>query len=497
MKSFLCLPLLSAALTLALASQTNWNRSLLSYPSKPRVFVLSDIANEPDDSESLVRYLVYSNQFQNEGLVAVTSTWLPDKVHPELMLEVIDGYEKVVDNLNNHAPADSPYQSADYLRGIVSHGPAVYGMKALENNNACSPGTERLLNSITNTSSNQPLWVLSWGGVNVLAQALLNISLTHSAAEAAALRSNIRVCTISDQDDTGAWIRHNWPDIHYITSLHGFDQYNVAAWPGISGEQYYNFDQGGPDSSLVSHEWLEKNIRIGPLGAKYPDFKFIMEGDTPTLLYMIQTGLSDVEYPRYGSWGGRYLAVCNTCDWDNVYSDAVDRVTGMNNQTFASNHATIWRWRQAFQYDFAARMQWTLSASETNQTWNHQPVVILNGTGGLNFMRVNASVGATIALDAGETYDPDGDGLSFEWFQYLEPSTYDTHAKGNVGELSITVGSGGRTASVEVPSAEGTCDQDGCQLLHLILQVEDSGTPPLTSYRRVLIQVSNSTAVDE
>lgn len=121
MKSLLYLPLLSAGLTLALPHSKS-NRPLLSYPTKPRVFILSDIANEPDDSESLVRYLVYSNQFQNEGIVATTSTWLKDQVHPDLMLDTIDAYAKVVDNLNNHAPEDAPFPSADYLRGIVSHG---------------------------------------------------------------------------------------------------------------------------------------------------------------------------------------------------------------------------------------------------------------------------------------------------------------------------------------------------------------------------------------
>ncbi|OOF90843.1 hypothetical protein ASPCADRAFT_178441 [Aspergillus carbonarius ITEM 5010] len=494
MKSLLYLPLLSAGLTLALPHSKS-NRPLLSYPTKPRVFILSDIANEPDDSESLVRYLVYSNQFQNEGIVATTSTWLKDQVHPDLMLDTIDAYAKVVDNLNNHAPEDAPFPSADYLRGIVSHGLPVYGMKALQNNNTYSPGTELLLNSITNTSSDQPLWVLCWAGTNVLAQALLNISLTYSASEAAALRANLRVYAISDQDDTGPWIRHNWPDIYYISSVHGFNQYAGATWPGISGEVGYDFDRGGPDTSLVSHEWLKKNIRIGILGAKYPDFEFIMEGDSPTLLYVIQNGLGDREHPRYGSWGGRYSAVCDTCDWDNHYSDAEDRVIGMNNQTFNSNKATIWRWREAYQNEFAARMQWTFSASEINKTWNHNPVVIVNGTGGLDPVPVNVSVGGRVAFDAGETYDPDDDSLSFHWFQYLEPSTNNALAEDKVGKLNITTTSEGRMASVEIPSAADTCEGDGCQLLHLILQVEDTGSPPLTTYRRMLIQVSNTTAL--
>lgn len=98
---------------------------LLAFPSKPRVFILSDISNEPDDAESLVRYLLYSNQFQTEGLVACTSTWMKNKVCPQDMREIVDGYEKVVENLNAHAHPNDPYPSADYLRSVIKKGAEV------------------------------------------------------------------------------------------------------------------------------------------------------------------------------------------------------------------------------------------------------------------------------------------------------------------------------------------------------------------------------------
>lgn len=100
--------------------------TLNSFPNKPRVFVLSDISNEPDDSESFVRYLTYSNQFQTEGIVATTSTWLKNETDPDAMLDIIDAYGKVVDNLNHHAPADSQYPSAEHMRSLVRAGSPVY-----------------------------------------------------------------------------------------------------------------------------------------------------------------------------------------------------------------------------------------------------------------------------------------------------------------------------------------------------------------------------------
>uniref|UniRef100_A0A8H7NHY6 Cellulose-binding Sde182 nucleoside hydrolase-like domain-containing protein n=1 Tax=Bionectria ochroleuca TaxID=29856 RepID=A0A8H7NHY6_BIOOC len=82
------------------------SKNLLAFPSKPRVFIVSDISNEPDDAESLVRYLLYSNQFQTEGLVACTSTWMKNKVCPQDMHKIIDAYAGAVDNLNKHVHPD-------------------------------------------------------------------------------------------------------------------------------------------------------------------------------------------------------------------------------------------------------------------------------------------------------------------------------------------------------------------------------------------------------
>ena len=92
---------------------------------KPRIFILSDILNEPDDSQSLVRYLLYANEFQTEGLVAVTSTWLPNGTHPEAIRDIIRAYGDVVGNLNHHVPRDRSYPSAEDLMGVVFSGPKV------------------------------------------------------------------------------------------------------------------------------------------------------------------------------------------------------------------------------------------------------------------------------------------------------------------------------------------------------------------------------------
>src|SRR5947207_1898951 len=74
------------------------------FVARPRVLVMTDIANEPDDQMSLVRFLLYSNQFDVEGLVATTSTWMKDRVRPDVILSVLDGYAAVQPRLLRHAP---------------------------------------------------------------------------------------------------------------------------------------------------------------------------------------------------------------------------------------------------------------------------------------------------------------------------------------------------------------------------------------------------------
>ncbi|KAL4782334.1 hypothetical protein BJX76DRAFT_359043 [Aspergillus varians] len=375
---------------------------------KHRVFILSDISNEPDDAESLVRLLVYGNEFDIQGLVACTSTWMQNNVHPEDMHRIVQGYAKVVDNLNSHVHLDNQYPSSEYLQSIIKAGPACYGRLALAANVPLSEGAALLSDRLE--ASEHPLWVLCWGGTNVIAQALQYIDRTkpHIAAQ---LRSRLRVYAISDQDDTGMWIRVNYPDIFYICSVHEWKEYGMAAWVGISGDLLMPLDEGGPDGTKVTKTWLKEHIQIGPLGREYPDYSFIMEGDTPTLLYLIQNGLGSPENPHWGSWGGRYV-LGDLGGAAKHYMDARDTVVGKNGSKFTSNQATIWRWRDAFQNDFAARMQWTLSNDLSKA--NHAPVVIVNDSAaGPEPLFLEAEAGADITLDASKSYDPDGDHLSF------------------------------------------------------------------------------------
>ena len=76
---------------------------------------------------------------------------------------------------------------------------------------------------------------------------------------------------------------------------------------GISGDIFYR-NGSGADFTTVTNEWLDAHIRSkGPLGKLYPQFAYIMEGDTPTFLGLIVNGLNAYRRPDWGGWGGRYL----------------------------------------------------------------------------------------------------------------------------------------------------------------------------------------------
>lgn len=472
--------------------------------SRSRVFVISDISNEPDDTMSFHRLLLHSDMYDIQGMTAVTSYWLNSSTYQSQISAVVDSYAQVFDNLQSHGHGQFP--SPDYLYSIVRSGPPVYGMEAiyaLQNGSAIANGTQLLISAADASSSRDPLYVQIWGGSNVLAQALWYVSQTRNTSAAETFYGKVRAYGISDQDNTGAWIRRNFPSVRYVNSVHGWNSYGLAAWSGISGEAYYKFDHGGPDSSLVSDAWIKQNIQIGPFGATYPDVIYIMEGDSPSLMYNMQNGLNVPEHPEWGSWGGRYFPVNYG---EQHFSDIVDEVVGQNGEVFLSNHATIWRWRAAYQNEMAARMQWTLQPYRAGSNVTHPPIVVVNGSCGSVPLELNVKPNTTITLDATGTIDPDGRALNLTWFHYRDISATQWNVDAEVPLLNFTAvpGSDGKKVTVLMPAEELACraaealhstGPEICQQYHAILQVTNAGNPPMTRYKRVVLkmQPANST----
>ena len=150
----------------------------LQAAENPRVFVLTDIQNEPDDAQSMVRFLTYANQFDIEGLVATTSVHQRNKTAAWRIREIVEAYGKVRDNLLVHEPG---YPSTEHLLSVLKEGLPRYGMEAVGEGQD-SDGSEALI-QVVDKSDPRPLWIPAWGGPNVLAQALWKVRATRSSEQ--------------------------------------------------------------------------------------------------------------------------------------------------------------------------------------------------------------------------------------------------------------------------------------------------------------------------
>ncbi|MCH6256127.1 DUF1593 domain-containing protein [Puniceicoccaceae bacterium K14] len=467
--------------------------SLNGSSEKPRIIVTTDITNEPDDQESLVRLLTYSNEYDIEGLIGSTGIWKLMDPATEVIHDCIDAYAKVHDNLLLHSP---DYPTAEYLRSITITGNRGYGMSAIGHRGMSSeghrgsPGANLIIEAVDKDDS-RPVWLLAWGGTNTIAQAIWTVRRTRSPEELEEFLGRIRVYDLAGQDDSGAWMANRFPDLFYIR--------NVLIYKGMSfkfsAKDTWDETRGG-DESVVTRDWVSKNIqkKHGPLGKVYPDALHIWEGDTPTYFYLMPNGLNDPEKPWQGSWGGMFGrekqknvnivaqeyagAPCSRggC-WVNeepyldywMYADAEDKWEygeGIYDNTWCS----IFRWRTDFQNDFAARMDWCVKSYADA---NHNPVAVVNGDESKKVLYLEAKVGEAVTIDSSGSLDPDGDSMSYNWWVYERAGTY-------TGKVEVTE-----------PNASSVCvrvphDAVG-KTIHVILTLRDSGTPQLTSYRRVVI----------
>lgn len=442
---------------------------------RPRLLVLTDISNEPDDEQSLVRLLVYANEVDIEGLVATTSTYLRRSPREDLVRRHLAAYGEVLPKLSKHADG---FPSAESLAAVTATGQDGFGMEAVSREGG-TPGSRRIIEA-ANRADDRPLWISVWGGANTLAQALMDIRESQSPGDCDRIISKLRVYSISDQDDAGPWLRREFPKLFYIVSPSnstGPLEYYRSTWIGIAGDRLWKIGQMHR-FEMVENPWLEKHVmkNHGPLGALYPPIKYIMEGDTPGFLGLIGNGLGWETSPAFGGWGGRYVLYQPAGESRPVWTDNArnrDTVTADNGVAETSNHATIWRWREHFQNDFAARMDWCVADSFENA--NHNPRLVLNGDRTNRVIRLKASPGDKLELSAegSDAGDP-GQHIKLSWWIYQEAGSVSGGALGQSTGTStvLTLPANAKKGSV-----------------HVILQAEDDGVPALFAYRRVVVDL--------
>jgi hypothetical protein len=301
--------------------------------------------SDPDDVQSMVRFLVYADDFDVEGLIASAGTFA-NVARKTNILNILDLYEQVYPNLIKH---DSGYPTAGKLRSITWQGrdgawgtPKV-GTTARPLDQILGEGKDTEASDgiikVVEKTDPRPVWICVWGGSREVAQAIWKVQKTRSPAEIERFLGKLRIYLIVKQDSTTDWLLDQFPNLFVILSEKNY--------MGMFCHMVKS------DPNLADLAWLNANVRQGhgPLGAVYPptgwDPKYPgqQEGDTPSFLHLVSAvrGLNDPEKPDQEGWGGKFV-----------------RPDASRNHWFddPAGTQTVSKWRAEVQKDFATRINW-------------------------------------------------------------------------------------------------------------------------------------------
>ena len=413
-----------------------------------RLFIETDAGGDPDDEQSLVRFLVSANEWDVEGIACTCpETRRGENLNPApnglaIVQRMLDAYAECWPRLKEHASFPEP----DILRRVTVDG------------TDASDAAVALLVAAVDRDDPRPLWFSNWGTddgtTSCLRRALDKVLRERGPEGYAAFKSRLRLCSDDRFGPHTREITPAWP-IWVYTKLPDMD----------GGRWYHRF---GPLTATAGGFDLERDVRTGhgPLGALYPTNTTIpqKEGDTPEFLYLLPNGLGDPEEPSWGSWAGRFGAMPDADGRPYFAPNVRDTREGV-----AHRDHTLDRWAADLQNDFSARMDWcVLPFADAN----HPPQVRLRGSG-----RPSVQPGGSVALDVSESSDPDGDALHTTWVVYPEPGS-------SRGPLPVLENANRPIAVLHVPDTAmpGT--------IHCIAVVRDDGEPKLTRYARVVVAVT-------
>jgi len=315
---------------------------------RPRLLVLTDIGGDPDDQQSMIRLMVYANEFVIEGLVA-TASGTPGELktnitRPDLIRQIVLAYGEVRTNLVRHARG---WPDTSALLESIKSGNPHRGRNSVGDGHD-TEGSRWLIERIDAGTPERRLNITIWGGQTDLAQALWRIRHDREVSGLARFVQRFRVYDIGDQDGIADWMHAEFPGMFYILSQ-----------PPPGGDRRQGTYRGmylGGDESLTSSEWIEKHVlRTGPLGALYPlktwtvpnPHSCLKEGDTPSWFFFLPLGGNDPKDPSKPGWGGQYQKAPDGW-YRDVHAKDVDP------------REIISRRRPDFQSDFARRMSWCL-----------------------------------------------------------------------------------------------------------------------------------------
>jgi hypothetical protein len=423
-----------------------------------RVIVETDAGGDPDDEQSLVRFLVYANEWDLEGIIANRprardgENKNPERTGLGIVRALVNAYGQCYANLVRHDPR-YPKPEALLARTVAGY-------------DDIDDGVNLIIRAVDGPDP-RPTWFCNWGtdrgsAESSLKRALDRVLHERGPAGYAKFKSRLKLSSADKfADHTRVlgppfplWVDTFWPTLGTQRWYHRFSALTARA--------------GGFD--------LQCDVRTGhgPLGALYPTNTGLAqkEGDTMTFLYLVPTGMNDPNEPTWGSWAGRYGPNEGFPGKAYYWANQCDAWKGTT-----SRENTLARWAVALQNDFRARMDWC--ATGDFQKANHPPLAVLNGDRTKTVLRFQAKSGDTVRLSAQGSTDPDGHVVNTTWFVYHEAGTFS-------GELKLTAAAGETTGFV-APQVEGPAT------IHVIVQLEDNGEPHLFAFRRAVIAIQPGT----
>jgi hypothetical protein len=416
-----------------------------------RVIVETDAGGDPDDEQSLVRFLLYANEWDVEGVIANRpkardgENLNPERTGLGIVKRLVKAYGECHPSLARH---DAAYPKPEALTKAC-----VAGYDDTDD------GVNLLLRAVDRADP-RPVWYSDWGtdrgaATNNMKRALDRVLKERGAEGYAKFKSRLRMVTADKFDD------------HTTKVEPPFKLLVESSRPEMDGKRWYH--RFSPLTAKAGGFDLKRDVLTGhgPLGALYPTNTTLpqKEGDSSYFLYLVPNGLSDPEQPTWGGWGGRHGPKEGSKGRPYYWANQKDTLGGVT-----SRDNTLSRWAADLQNDFRARLEWCVKPPGGA---NHSPAAVVNGSKGRGVLHLTAAPGSEVKLDAAGSTDPDGDALSYEWFVYPEPGTYR-------GVVRVEGASTSR-ATVRVP------DDAAGKVIHVVLRVRDGGKPALAAYRRIVL----------
>ncbi|MFM1912292.1 MAG: hypothetical protein RIR51_130 [Bacteroidota bacterium] len=470
--------------------------------NKYRTIITTD--GEIDDVDTFIRMLLYSNEFQIEGLIYSSSQWhykgdgkgtkftskmeMTKKIYgertelrwpgTEWMNPLLEAYNEVYPNLVLHS---ADYPKPEYLKSIVRIGNIDFEGEMEK----ITPGSEFIKEKLMDETT-EPIYLQAWGGTNTIARALKSIEEENKNKpnwEEIQRKINQKaiIYTILDQDDTyQTYISKAWPDIlvyynsNQFWSFAYFWQRSVPKeyHPYFEGEfmskiilnngpllkQYYSWGDGQKQAGDPEHyEGDISRLKDNQFG-KFGQYDFLSEGDSPAFLQLVNTGLENTEHPNYGGWGGRFK---KSGENPRKYVDAEDFNPFSNKIDSDFPQA---RWAKDMQMDFAARAEWCVKSFEEA---NHAPKIRIK-EGNHHAIKIGDELNLTLMGN-----DVDQDEIKFSAFSYAE-----------VGNGAANISVEGERLILSLPESATSGDE-----YHIVVEGQDNGSIPLKGYQRIILKV--------